>query len=131
MPDHVAMVVSRSSSDHPTTVGRLVAAIEQRGLTVFARFDHAAAARDAGLELGEELVVVFGNPQSGTPLMQSDPRVGIELPLRILVWDSPDGVRLGYNDPRELGGEYELGDHGEILERMAGLLQQLVAEAAG
>src|SRR5262249_9733696 len=125
------MLVSRSVSDHATTVGRLVAAIEQRGLTVFARFDHAAGARDAGLELGEELVVVFGNPQSGTPLMQNDPRVGIELPLRILVWESADGVQLGYNDPRELGDEYDLADVGEILERMAGLLGQLVAEAAG
>jgi uncharacterized protein (DUF302 family) len=125
------MVVSRSASDHVTTVERLLAAIEQRGLTVFARFDHAAAAREAGLELGEELVVVFGNPQAGTLLMQSDPRVGIELPLRILVWEGSDGVQLAYDDPRELAGEYDLADRGEILERMAGLLEQLVAEAAG
>jgi len=125
------MVSSRSSSDHAATVERLLAAIEQRELTVFARFDHAAAAREAGLELHEELVVVFGNPQAGTLLMQSDPRVGIELPLRILVWEGEDGVRLGYQDPRGLAGEYDLGDRGEILERMAGLLEQLVAEAAG
>jgi len=125
------MVVSRSRSDHATTVARLTGAIEQRGLTVFARFDHAAAARVAGLELGEELVVAFGNPQAGTPLMQSDPRVGIELPLRILVWESADGVQLGYNDPRELAAGYDLAGRHEILERMAGLLEQLVAEAAG
>ena len=75
--------------------------------------------------------MVFGNPQAGTLLMQSDPRVGIELPLRILVWEGEDGVRLGYEDPRGLAGEYDLGDRGEILERMAGLLEQLVAEAAG
>lgn len=125
------MVVSRSGSDHRTTVDRLNAAIDKRALTVFARFDHAAAAREAGLELGEELVVVFGNPQAGTLLMQSDPRAGIELPLRILVWEGPDGVQLGYDDPRELAGEYDLADQGEILERMAGLLEQLVAEAAG
>jgi uncharacterized protein (DUF302 family) len=125
------MVVSRSGSDHATTVSRLEAALEKRGLTVFARFDHAAAARDAGLELSGELVLVFGDPRAGTPLMQADARVGIELPLRIVVWESADGVQLGYSDPRELASHYDLREQGEILERMAGLLEQLVAEAAG
>ena len=125
------MVIAPSGSDHPTTVARLTEAIERRGLAVFARFDHALAARDAGLELQDELVVVFGNPRAGTPLMQSDPRVGIELPLRILVWSAPDGVQVGYSDPRELGGEYDLSDHPQVLEGMAGLLADLVAEAAG
>jgi uncharacterized protein (DUF302 family) len=125
------MVVARSSSDHATTVQRLLAGISQRGLTLFARFDHAAAASEAGLELADELVVVFDNPQTGTHLMQADARVGIELPLRVLVWEGPEGVQLGYNDPRELSSEYDLADRAEILERMAVLLEQLVAEAAG
>ncbi len=125
------MLIAPSGSDHPTTVARLVEAIERRGLTVFARFDHALGARAAGLELADELVIAFGNPRAGTPLMQSDPRVGIELPLRILVWTAPDGVQLGYRDPRELAGEYDLSGHTQVLEGMAGLLADLVAEAAG
>jgi uncharacterized protein (DUF302 family) len=124
-------VISRvSNHDHAHTVGRLVAALEARGITLFARIDHAGAARDAGLELPEELMIVFGNPRAGTPLMQRDPRVGIELPLRILVWERDGAVHIGYLDPRELAAAYDLRDDAATLEQMAGLCEQLAAEAA-
>jgi uncharacterized protein (DUF302 family) len=123
--------VTRSRFDQAETVRRLVEAIERRGMTVFARIDHAAAARDVGLELAEEQVIVFGNPRAGTPLMQTDPRVGIELPLRIVVWDGEDAVSIAYNDPRELAGRYALEPHAATLEMMATLLGDLVAEAGG
>jgi uncharacterized protein (DUF302 family) len=126
------MVTKRSASSYDETVVRLVDAIESRGLTVFARIDHAAGAREAGLELSDEQVVLFGNPRAGTPLMQSDPRIGVELPLRILVWADADGVLLGYRDPRELAGPYDIAaDHQAILEQMATLLGVLTDEAAG
>jgi uncharacterized protein (DUF302 family) len=126
------MVVKRSASGYDETVRRLTGAIESRGLTVFARIDHAGAAREAGLELADEQVVVFGNPRAGTPLMQSDPRIGVELPLRILVWADADGAMLGYRDPRELGGAYDVAaEQQPILEQMAGLLGELADEAAG
>ena len=125
------MVTKRSASDYGETVVRLVEAIESRGLTVFARIDHAAAAREAGLELADEQVVLFGSPRAGTPLMQSDPRIGIELPLRILVWADADGVLLGYRDPRELAGPYDIAAEQAILEQMATLLGALADEAAG
>ena len=69
-----SLVVKRSVSGYSDTMRSLLAAIERRGLTVFARIDHAAAAREVGLELAEEEVVLFGNPRAGTPLMQSDRR---------------------------------------------------------
>ena len=126
------MVTKRSASSYGETVVRLIDAIESRGLTVFARIDHAAAARETGLELADEQVVLFGNPRAGTPLMQSDPRIGVELPLRILVWADADGVLLGYRDPRELAGPYDIAaEHQAILEQMATLLGALVDEAAG
>ena len=101
-------------------------------MTLFATIDHAAAAKEAGLELAAEEVVVFGNPRAGTPLMQSDPRVGVELPLRLLIWeDSDDGALLGYDDPRELAARYDVGQHHGTLEMMSGLLAELVTEAAG
>lgn len=124
------MVLKRSSSGYVETVRLLVEAIEQRGLTVFASVDHAAGARAVGMELADEQVVVFGSPQSGTPLMQSDPRVGIELPLRMLVWREGDEVLLGYRDPRDLSGTYDVGQHQAILEQMAALLEQVANEAA-
>ena len=126
------MVTRRSASGYGETVARLADAIESRGLTVFARIDHAAAAREAGLELADEQVVLFGNPRAGTPLMQDDPRIGVELPLRILIWADATGVLLGYREPRELGGPYDIAaEQQPILEQMATLLAQLTDEAAG
>jgi uncharacterized protein (DUF302 family) len=121
----------RSRHDHAETVRRLIAAIEQRGMTVFARIDHAAAAREVGLELSDEQVVLFGNPRAGTALMQDDPTVGIELPLRVVVWRSGDVVLLGYNDPRELADRYHLESHMATLQTMSTLLADLVGEAGG
>jgi uncharacterized protein (DUF302 family) len=124
------VIVTRSASGYAETVRLLIAAIERRGLTVFARIDHAAGAREVGLELAEEEVVVFGSPRSGTPLMQSDPRVGIELPLRMLIWREGDGVLLAYRDPHKLSDAYGVAQHQATLEQMATLLEQLVVEAA-
>jgi uncharacterized protein (DUF302 family) len=124
------MITKRSESGYAETTKSLVEAIEQRGLTVFARIDHAAGAREAGLELAEEEVVLFGNPRSGTALMQSDPRIGIELPLRMLVWRNGEEVLLGYRDPRELSGVYDVAENGSTLEQMATLLEALADGAA-
>jgi uncharacterized protein (DUF302 family) len=123
------MVVTPSANDYVETMRLLAGAVERRGLTVFAAIDHAAGAREAGLELADEAVVVFGSPRSGTPLMQTDPRVGIELPLRLLVWREKDTVLVGYRDPRELTETYEIASHQSTLEQMAALLAALASEA--
>jgi uncharacterized protein (DUF302 family) len=125
------VIVTRSALNYSETTTSLVAAIERRGLTVFARVDHAAGARDVGMELADEEVVLFGGPRSGTPLMQDDPRIGIELPLRMLVWREGEQVLLGHNDPRALSSEYAVAAHAQTLEQMAALLDALAAEAAG
>jgi uncharacterized protein (DUF302 family) len=125
------MLVKRSVYGYGDTVARLSDAIERRGLKIFARADHAAAARDAGLALSDEQVVLFGNPRAGTPLMQSDPRIGIELPLRMLVWADADGIALGYQDPRALAAQYDIAGHEPTLEQMSTLLAELAGEAAG
>jgi len=125
------MISRRSGSGYVETTASLLAAIERRGLTVFTRIDHAAAAREVGMELADEEVVLFGNPRGGTPLMQDDRRIGIELPLRMLVWREGEDVLLGYRDPRELSGTYEVAGHQGTLEQMAQLLEELAAEAAG
>jgi uncharacterized protein (DUF302 family) len=125
------VIITTSRSSYEDTLRFLINAIEDRGLAVFARIDHAAGARSVELELADEEVIVFGSPRSGTPLMQSDPRVGIELPLRMLVWRQGEDVLLGYRDPRELTREYDLATQGTLLEQMATLLAELSAEAAG
>jgi uncharacterized protein (DUF302 family) len=124
------MLVTRSASGYAETARRLIEAITSRGLTVFARIDHAEAAREADMDLAAEEVVLFGNPRAGTPLMQSDPRIGVELPLRVLLWEDGDSVLLGYHDPRELAVRYAVERHRATLETMSGLLAAVAAEAA-
>jgi uncharacterized protein (DUF302 family) len=125
------MIVTRSACGHAETLAALLAAIERHGLTVFARIDHAAAAREAGMELPAEEVVIFGNPRAGTPLMADDPQIGIELPLRMLVWSDDEGVALGYRDPRGLAALYHVTPHRATLDQMAALLRALADAAAG
>jgi uncharacterized protein (DUF302 family) len=125
------MIVTRSISGHAETLSRLIKAIASRGLTLFAVIDHAAAAKAVGLDLRPEAVVLLGNPQAGTPLMQSDPRIGAELPLRMLVWQDDEGTLLGYADPRDLAQSYDVGQHEATLESMSALLAALAASAAG
>jgi beta-galactosidase len=110
------------------TADSAVAALERRGIQVFARVDHAGEARAAGLELGDEELLVFGDPRVGTLLMQSDPQVGYELPLRLLVWDDAGQTSIGYRRPSELADDYAVADQAAVLERMDGLMEQLVAE---
>ncbi len=111
------------------TADRLSAALEHRGIELFARIDHGAGARQAGMELRDEELLVFGDPRAGTPLMQEDPAIGYELPLRVLVWDAQGQTIVAHRPMASLAGEYEVSEHSAILERMNGLLDQLVAEA--
>jgi uncharacterized protein (DUF302 family) len=81
------------------TMDRLATEIAGRGMTVFARIDHAAGAAQAGLPLRPTELLIFGNAKGGTPLMQSDQSVGIDLPLKALVWEDAAGKTwLAYND---------------------------------
>ncbi len=113
------------------TVDRLSAALRRRDITIFARIDYAGAARDVGLDLAAEEVLIFGNPRAGTLLMQADPRVGLELPLRILVWSQNGTTQVGHRSPEGLAAQYALEGHAVALSAMAQLLSDLVGEATG
>ena len=110
---------------------RLQEALDEHGLTLFARIDHATGARKADVDLAPNVLLIFGKTSVGTPLMQADPHVGIELPLRMLVWQDPEGTHVGYLDPRELADRYALDGHQETLERQAAVLAKVAAAAAG
>ena len=89
----------RSSYGPKETISRLEAVIRSRGMTVFARIDHAAGAAAVGLSLRPTDVLLFGNARGGTPLMQSMQTIGIDLPLKMLVWqDAAGDTWLSYND---------------------------------
>ena len=127
------MRLKTTDSPHSVTdtVDRIVAGLDARGITVFARVDHAGGARAAGLELPDEQLLVFGDPRTGTGLMQEDATVGYELPLRMLVWDDGGQTRIGWWPPPELAEEYSLAAHAEVLGKMEGLLEQLAGEGSG
>ena len=115
--------------DVATTVDRITAGLGVRGVTLFAAIDHAAGARSVGLTMPDEVVLVFGDPAGGTALMQADPRAGIDLPLRMLVWSDAGTTQVAFRDPAQMADEFALDGAGETLRRLRGLLDQLMAEA--
>jgi uncharacterized protein (DUF302 family) len=100
----------RSSFGPKETMDKLEAEVKAKGLTVFARIDHAAGAAEVGLSLRPTEVLIFGNARGGTPLMQSLQTIAIDLPLKALVWQDAAGVTwLSYNDPGWLAKRHGLG----------------------
>ena len=98
---------SRSGYQPNEIMERILAAIAELGMAVFARIDHSAAAAKVGMELRPTEVVLFGNPKTGTPLMQDAQTMGIDLPLRALVWQDEAGTtHLSYSDPSWLAARH-------------------------
>lgn len=113
------------------TVDRLTTVLKDKGITPVARVDHAAAAKAAGLDLKATEVLIFGNPKLGTPLMQTNRLVAIDLPMKILVWEDDAGkVWIGYTAPETLKARYKIEGRDEVLKTMAGALDAF-ASAAG
>jgi uncharacterized protein (DUF302 family) len=125
-------IVRTSRHDPMTTMDRLAAAVTKRGATVAARIDHAAAAGAVGLPLAPTEVLIFGNPKAGTPLMQAAQTIGVDLPLRALVWrDAQEITYVGYNDPFWLARRHGVEAGNEAtLSAMADFLAAVVEEAA-
>src|SRR5262249_56845935 len=102
------------------TMDRLEAAVKAKGLTIFARIDHAAGAAEVGLSLRPTAVLIFGNAKAGTPLMQSNQTTGIDLPLKALVWQDESGKTwLSYNDPNWLANRH--GGGGVVEETVSAM----------
>ena len=112
------------------TMDRLLAALGKRSLTVFARIDHAAGAASVGLPLRPTEVVLFGNPKGGTALMQDQQTAGIDLPLKVLVWQDAAGKAwLAYNDPCWIKQRHGLGTtSATAVEALAEVLDAIARE---
>ena len=112
------------------TVDRLTDALKDKGITPAARIDHAAAARAAGLELKSTEVLMFGNPKLGTPLMQANRLVAIDLPMKVLVWEDDAGkVWIAYTPPSTLKARYKIDGRDDVLKAMAGALEAFTSAA--
>jgi uncharacterized protein (DUF302 family) len=121
------LVAVKSPFSVNETAERLEKLLTSRGIRIFARIDHAAAARESGLELQDEIVIVFGDPKVGTALMQECPAIGIELPLKILIWQENE-TYVAYRDPKHYLEEYSLVKNALILEKMSDLMHTLAKE---
>jgi uncharacterized protein (DUF302 family) len=120
-----------SSYGPKDTMNRLEAAVKAKGMTVFSRIDHAAGATAVGLSLRPTEVLIFGNAKAGTPLMQSVQTIGLDLPLKALVWQDASGnTWLSYNDPGWLAQRHGLGGETQAAVGMMTAALDAVAKAA-
>jgi uncharacterized protein (DUF302 family) len=115
------------------TLDRLETDLKAKGITVFARIDHAAGAASVAMPLRPTKLLIFGNPKAGTPLMQSNQTIGIDLPLKVQGWEDAEGkVWLTYNDPSWLARRHRLGpDTDASVNALATALANLAKAAAG
>jgi uncharacterized protein (DUF302 family) len=112
------------------TADRLVSLLESKGMTVFNRIDHAAAAQAAGIELRPTTLVIFGNPKVGSPLMQCSQTTAIDLPQKMLIWqDDKQQVWLSYNDPAYLKIRHQIEGCDETLSKISGALANFALQA--
>jgi uncharacterized protein (DUF302 family) len=122
-PADAGLVTLPSAHRAAETVERFKALLAKKGIRLFAHIDHAAEAAKVGLPLRPTQVLIFGNPQAGTPLMQSRQTIGLDLPLRVLVWEDEAGtVWLTYHPPGFLAQLHHVADRDEAVKALdAGL----------
>ncbi len=127
------LVTIASAFDQKDTLNRLKAGIAAQELDLFAEIDHAENAKDAALTLSPATVLVFGNAKAGTPLIKANQAIGLDLPLKALVWQDAAGKTwISYNDPVWLAHRYRVpADAMEIAGKMRAGLESLASKAAG
>ena len=120
-----------SSFGPKETMDRLETEIRAQGMAVFARIDHAAGAAEVGLTLRPTELIIFGNARGGTPLMQSVQTVGIDLPLKALVWqDATRKTWLSYNEPRWIAQRHSVANAEQVVSKLAAALSAMARTAA-
>lgn len=123
-------IIKDSAGSASQTADQLVAAVEKAGAKVFARVDHAEGAKAAGMALEPTVLVIFGNPKIGTPIIAANRRAGLDLPIRVLIWEEAGKTRLGYENPADLKSRYAVEGADEAFAAMAGALDKLTEMAA-
>ena len=126
------LISKKSPHGVAETLDRLDRVLTSKGVTVFARVDHAAGAAKVGQELPATQLLIFGNPRIGTPLMLSDRRIAIDLPMKALAWrDGAGQVWLSYTDPGALKARFGIADRDPVFQKMTGALDKLTDAALG
>ncbi|PHQ67988.1 MAG: hypothetical protein COB93_10740 [Sneathiella sp.] len=124
------LIIKRSDFGVTKTLDRLGIALERNGIKVFARINHAKGAQRMGLTLPPTSVIFFGSPKIGTPLMASNPAIGLDLPLKVVAWQESDGVvKIAYTEPTWLAKRYGISDRDKVFKMMAGALKKFTEMA--
>ncbi|QQS54665.1 MAG: DUF302 domain-containing protein [Candidatus Competibacteraceae bacterium] len=126
------LIALKSPLSPKETMDRLENLLQKKGMTIFARVDHAAGAKKIGKTLRPTELLIFGNPQGGTPFMECAQTVGIDLPLKALVWEDASGqVWLGYNDPAFLATRHGVAQCpvvAKLQKALAGFARETVGD---
>lgn len=112
------------------TIDNLQNAVEAAGATVFARIDHAAGAKKAGMEIPANQVLIFGNPVLGTPIIQDAPTAGLDLPMRVSAYETDTGTVVTYHNPKTLAQAHGLPEDHPSIMKITGALAKLTTKAA-
>ena len=122
------MVITESPYSVEDTVERLENTLTDKGLNIFGKVNHAQGAASVDIDLPPTEVVIFGNPAAGTPLMQCNRTVAIDLPQKLLVWEDDAQTFVAFNDPAYLNQRHDLVECEEALETIGNALKGIVEE---
>ena len=124
------VIVMESEHSVRTTLDRIEVEAESRGARVFARIDHAAGAQTTGVEMEPTGLVIFGNPALGTPLIAQSRTAGLDLPVRMLVWEDNGDVWLAYTDPGAIADRHGVNS-GDAVDQLTEALDGFAREVTG
>lgn len=119
MRDHNEIVTKLSPRSVPETVARMTGMLDARGLKIFAVIDQSAEAKAAGLTLRDTVLVIFGSPAAGTPVMDASPLDALDLPLKVLVWADGPQAKVSYYSPGALAARHQLS--ADLAAKLAGI----------
>lgn len=119
------LIVKQSAYDVAETLDRLETIVKKKGITVFARINHAKGAESVSINMEPTELLIFGNPKLGSPLMLSQRTAAIDLPLKAIAWKDKDGkVWLAYNSPEYIANRHDIKDKEAIIKKMTGALNK-------
>lgn len=120
-------VIKKKSQFSPkVTMDKFEAALKKKGITVVTRWAHHEKAKSAGIPLRSTELIIFGNPKLGSHFFTSRQSSGIDLPMKVLVWEDEKGdVWLAYNDPQYIADRHNITDRPKIIKKMSGALNKL------
>jgi len=126
------LIKKKSAHSVKVTLDRLENVLKKKGIGIAVRWNHAAKAKGVGIDMRDTEILIFGNPKMGSPLMLSNQEVGIDLPMKALVYKDAKGqVWLVYNDPAYLKKRHGISDKDPVFAKMTGALNKLTSKAVG